>query len=489
MAPTLWFRPRQMTTWIFTSSSTTPPHESTPPPPPAPSSVSKGKAKGKAPAAPPAAPPTAPAAGSSKAAIHAVFNAAGFIPGETEVPKKTSHAFHQAIRDDLDNTLTQLAKTDDKVRALQQETGEMIQRVFPTLYLHEYSLKTPAVFNAQMDGFADELRVRIADALTQQDIADLADRVSRHGNDTLSDLIHASNKHGENFAASATAIANIGSRVQGLEDTVAVQINQLATSVGFLQSSVDSMRTTIESVAVRVAAAPALGAVVAPPPAAVPAPVAPAIAEIDAEQTRILFKQFLASSGKHAREEDLSDTVRNVRPRAGEAAQPTLIVPPTFAYTPPVPAPTAAAPAPITTPPAAPVTPPVAPLGPPVAAALPAPPAPTAHAAPPRAATRPPPKTDPKCDIIFGPLTWTKERGERGRIVNVKEDVMNVLKVVFKGVYDLSGLRIRTRPVEEDGAYTICTFDTPAMADWLVTDWAKANRGTYIHVTATHLNA
>jgi hypothetical protein len=55
-------------------------------------------------------------------------------------------------------------------------------------------------------------------------------------------------------------------------------------------------------------------------------------------------------------------------------------------------------------------------------------------------------------------------------------------------VYDLSALRIRTRPVEEDGAYTICTFDTPAMADWLVTDWAKAERGTYIYVTATHLN-
>ncbi|KAJ7208116.1 hypothetical protein C8J57DRAFT_1613077 [Mycena rebaudengoi] len=110
-------------------------------------------------------------------------------------------------------------------------------------------------------------------------------------------------------------------------------------------------------------------------------------------------------------------------------------------------------------------------------------PAPAAPAVPPRAAMGPPkPLADPKCDVLFGPLTWTKDH--TGRHANIKADVANTLKEVFTQ-YNLNSVRFRTR-CAHDAAYTICTFDTPAIADWLVIEWARVERGMYIDVTATH---
>ncbi|KAJ7244598.1 hypothetical protein C8J57DRAFT_1525063 [Mycena rebaudengoi] len=115
--------------------------------------------------------------------------------------------------------------------------------------------------------------------------------------------------------------------------------------------------------------------------------------------------------------------------------------------------------------------------------ALNAAPAPAAPAVPPRAAMGPPkPLADPKCDVLFGPLTWTKDH--TGRHANIKADVANTLKEVFTQ-YNLNSVRFRTR-CAHDAAYTICTFDTPAIADWLVIEWARVERGMYIDVTATH---
>ncbi|KAJ7208111.1 hypothetical protein C8J57DRAFT_1734101 [Mycena rebaudengoi] len=280
---------------------------------------------------------------SSRANIHPIYRAAGFIPGESEVPNKvtSTSAFHQTIHENIDNTLVVLAKTDDRVRALQHETADMAH-----------------FFNAQLDQFADELRTRGADALMRHDIAVIAERVSVHGDGTFLELIHASNKHSENFAASAAAIGDISTRVHALENTAASQINELATSVGLLKSTIDNMRATVEMLATHAASAPAPPATpmpptVAAPPAALPPPIAPTLAAVDAKQTRIMFQQFLAASGKHVREEDLDDTIRNVRPRPGEAMQPTLIHPPPFMCTPtttPFATPTGAPPVPIAPP-------------------------------------------------------------------------------------------------------------------------------------------
>ncbi|KAJ7705036.1 hypothetical protein B0H17DRAFT_1126641 [Mycena rosella] len=462
---------------------------------------------------------------SSSSSIHPLYKAAGFQPGEIKIPTKFSKADHQGVRDNLDALLSATASIDDRVWRLQGDIGDMGTCTWLNYHSRECAL-TPPVFSGRFAEVFEAVDARGADALSEQDLSAIAERVANHGDATVGSLVIANNQHVANFGEVAQAVRNLNRRVQGIESAAVLQINALATLVGVLQSTVNALRVTVETLATQASAA-----TTAPPPAAsAPAPPAlaqplpPTITDVDAEQTKLLFLRFLAASGKRARDEDLDTSLRSVRPRT-ESAQLALVTPPTFVYTStaqptafgttttappalaaapfapaaapfaPAAAPFALAAAPQAPPPAL-TTPPFmqqwAPsmAAPPLAPAAPsaAPPAaptapPAAPAAPPATAAGPPQAPhDPRRDVVFGAVTWTRDPNGRPTI---KADVANILKVVIPSS---KGVRFRNRRANDD-AYTILTFDTPEIAAWIVATWAQVHRGVYHAVMALHPNA
>ncbi|KAJ7148800.1 hypothetical protein C8R43DRAFT_1194462 [Mycena crocata] len=249
--------------------------------------------------------------------------------------------------------------------------------------------------------------------------------------------------------------------------------------------------------------------------AAVPAPTTVPyvpLEELAPEALHAVVTSFLNANGKRAREGDVDDAVRNVRAHIADAPPPPplVAVPQSFvynagalqqsqaqpaAYAAPPPVAYTAPPVAYTAPPVAYAAPLVAPAAPPVAyaapphvvhaAAAPPPFAPPSAPLPPQAPAPPGPpaaERDPTREVVIGPVSWNKDAGGK---LNIPRDVGNLIRVVLP---DAGHPHFRTRRAH-DPSYTICTFESAGVADWIIKRWAAVDRGAYSIITATHPNA
>ncbi|KAJ7172891.1 hypothetical protein C8R43DRAFT_675965 [Mycena crocata] len=305
---------------------------------------------------------------------------------------------------------------------------------------------------------------------------------------TLGALVKASNKQTQNFAAAAAAITDLTSRMGTVEGG--------DPRYNALEATVQAQAAAIQVLMARTSAAV---------PAPTTVPYVP-LEELAPEALHAVVTSFLNANGKRAREGDVDDAVRNVRAHIADAPPPPplVAVPQSFVYNAGAlqqsqaqPAAYAAPPlVAYTAPPVAPAAPLVAPAAPTVvyaapahvvhaAAAAPPPFAPPSAPLPPQAPAPPGPpaaERDPAREVVIGPVSWNKDAVGK---LNIPRDVGNLIRVVLP---DAGHPHFRTRRAH-DPSYTICTFESAGVADWIIKRWAAVDHGAFSVITATHPNA
>ncbi|KAK7013298.1 hypothetical protein R3P38DRAFT_3007390 [Favolaschia claudopus] len=131
-------------------------------------------------------------------------------------------------------------------------------------------------------------------------------------------------------------------------------------------------------------------------------------------------------------------------------------------------------------------------IPPPPAVSVPPPPAPPSVPSPPVASAPPPaipqqyapqlPPRDAACEVIVGPITWTKTRHG----LQIKKDIVNLLRIVLPAA---ASLDFMTRRVDGRPDYTCVVFASPDTATWFIDAWARTPRGDFSVVHATRPNA
>ncbi|KAJ7809318.1 hypothetical protein B0H13DRAFT_2385307 [Mycena leptocephala] len=86
--------------------------------------------------------------------------------------------------------------------------------------------------------------------------------------------------------------------------------------------------------------------------------------------------------------------------------------------------------------------------------------------------------------VIFGPIKWNKDPSNGNRI-NARQDISSLIATVIPAGNDLE---FTTRPYTPHRAYTIVTFASAAIADWVIDAWGQAARGPYDEIYAVHPN-
>ncbi|KAJ7710551.1 hypothetical protein B0H17DRAFT_1223690 [Mycena rosella] len=422
----------------------------TPPPLPRQTRRPRRRLKGRssAPVAPAITNADAKDAELSSSSIHPLYLATGLQPG------RFTTADHQGVRDNLDSLLSATASnrrqslaSPGRVRG--DGDSATLQRRFADVY---------------------ELDARGAAAFSERDLSVIAERVAARGDGTMDGLVAANNQHFANFGEVAKAVGNLSGRVQVIESVAVSQINDLATSMGVLQSIVDALSVTVETLATHAATPPTpaptpsaapLPAPSVPAPQALAQPPPPTLMDVDAEQTKARSRPHrvraasapgstrlcLRAQGAAHRPRDDDDRSSRAR-RCATGPTPSARCPALRAH----------CHAPRCT------------RGAPCRPIVPATPA--AAAGPPQA------PHDPRRDVVLDPVTWTRDAN------GIKMDVTNILKVVIPSS---KGVRFRNRRATD--AYTILTFETSEIAAWIVASWAQAHRGGYHAVTALHPNA
>ncbi|KAJ7473412.1 hypothetical protein FB451DRAFT_1558639 [Mycena latifolia] len=251
-----------------------------------------------------------------------------------------------------------------------------------------------------------------------------------------------SNKHTSNFTQTLAAIDDMNARLRDVENVAPTAAH--VARVTQIEAGLNSVQATLQTLMSRVSA---LGGSSPPQLAAPPAaaPSAPAVEsdlmDLDPETLKSVVRQFLNANGKRARDDDLDDTIRNVRPHTQAAS--AVVMPTQFTYT------------------AQPALPPLgAPLpslpSAPPSSALPRAPLPTG---PPRA------KVDPSREVLFGPMLFSDQPSA------VKGDMIRLIEKVIPSAGRLN-FRLRRAA---DKNHTICVFESDDIADWIVDQWTATN--------------
>ncbi|KAJ6496387.1 hypothetical protein C8R45DRAFT_1094636 [Mycena sanguinolenta] len=395
-----------------------------------------GKNKAPAPATPSSPPRENPLASGSSLPAHPFQADAGFAIGEAgkgRLPKD-----HKLSCEYIDGLLVAGTNLFDRVDRVTQDLADIASNM-PAMHLQMAELQN--AHSGTSNGHA------------------------------ITDMLVSHNNLAGNLQQSVAAIQDITTR---LLPSVFERIKALEAAVSKNTHNVDTL--TLAAVGHTPMAAPTASALAATPAATAITPPAPGI---DPTELKAVLDDYLASKGKHAREEDADATQRNVRARTQPA-------PEAFTYTPPsLPPPaTAAYYVPSATMAPLPV------IRPAPAAPLRAPPPRTAHStsyppspacSPSRLAGRLP--SDPSLQVIFGPISWTQ--GANGSF-NVRQDIATLFADVLPEAvtYEFSTRRYNPNP-----SYTIVTFASAQIAEWIVDAWAQADRGTYTDIFAVHPNA
>ncbi|KAJ7105191.1 hypothetical protein C8R44DRAFT_942995 [Mycena epipterygia] len=258
------------------------------------------------------------------------------------------------------------------------------------------------------------------------------------------ELVRASNKHGMNSSNAASAIDDLSSRLNAtLENTAADQVVRISELEGTVAAHAS---TTARLAARRVASA-----------------LAPHVANVKA-------LRYVNENGKHLREDEIDDAIRTARLRA---EQPGLVVDPApVVYA----APAAASLLRMRWPSYMPLPPPLrhspGTLPPP----LPFPGTPLQRRPP--SPPPPPPLVNPP--MLPARCSSAPSRGN-GK-TTVKVDVSNLIREIIPTAP--ARINFRTRCSNPHPAsYTLCTFETSAIADWVVASWASMNHGPYSSIT------
>ncbi|KAJ7872278.1 hypothetical protein B0H14DRAFT_2722097 [Mycena olivaceomarginata] len=388
------------------------------------------KGKGKDTAPPPTTPPPVeeraqPEASTSghSAPPHPFFRAAGFVPGETVLPSRSTKG-QKLQHQHLDSLCAATARLDDRVYSMGKDVGEITDFI--------------PVMQAQINEL--EVGSHITPQLTQADMEAIADIMTEREGHAIPSLVSATNTLTQNHNGAMGVLKQIDARVFSLENAAPMAahvqcihqleatVKTLASTVAALQArldgtSVPAVSTPVPPTAVAAPAAPTAFAPPVVPPGPNSPPPIPALAGVD--------PSLLIAGSKRAREED-ADDVRNVRQRAAAVA-----VPDAFVWTPANPATT------VTAPPSGIVSTNTA------------------------TATAPP---------------WNVDA--QGR-TNVHKDMSSLFRTVLPSAGRIEFGNCRTT---RDN-YTICIFETPEYADWVIDAWMKADRNKYAPITAEHPKA
>ncbi|KAJ7083858.1 hypothetical protein C8R44DRAFT_991907 [Mycena epipterygia] len=431
------------------------------PPPPPPVDTNGVPTAPSTPVASGAAHPSTPVA-SGSGSVHPFCKAVGFTPGEAKTPgKRWEKKDHELTRAHVDGLLAASTQLDDRVFHLSSDLSEMgesmqnqILELRDMVSSHTGTVGGPlsasdiAAIVQRVDIAAIVQRVQTqvqSRDFTAADIDTIAEQVHARDGHTMRELVRASNKHGSNSSNAASAIDDLSSRLNALENTAADQVGRISE----LESTVAAQASTIARLSARrVASAPA--------------------PHVENVQTL----RYINDNSKHPREDEIDDATRIVRPRVEQAA--FVADPAPVVYAAPAPAPAVVhAPAPTAAPfPGHTAT--AAPF-PGHAAAAPAP-----VAAPAPAPRKP---FDAACEVLIGPVTWNVSGDGK---TTVKTDVSNLIREIIPTAPARITFRTR-RSNPHPASYTICTFDTSAIADWVVDSWASLNHGPYSSITATSM--
>ncbi|KAF7333877.1 hypothetical protein MVEN_02344800 [Mycena venus] len=412
-----------------------------PPPPPPPvtpqPAPSPQKEKGKRKAVPlpaPASTSSHPAASGSSPPVHPFHSDAGYQPDEFPPKDKYANKDHRTVRENLNGLLTAGTKVHDAVGRVSQEVKEVLAFV-------------PAM---------------------QAQINELTSAPTIRDDDALATIIQSQNSHAQNIQQTSAGVNDITTR---LLPALMVRIRQLEHDNTSLKSTVRTLElAALAPVTVVPAQRVAVAPIVATPPA--PPVVVPAPPAVDPAVVDAVIGAYLAATGKRGHEEDLAADARNVRPRTEYTNAPALRPPPAL--------------------PAAPLAPPAAPLAPPAALLAP-PPQYLWH--PPMCLPLPPARhllqrwpLAPKLllthlPVVFGPVSWHKDAQHRPL---VKQDITALLAAVIP---DAANYEFSTRRYKRLDAYTIVTFASAEIANWVVDAWTHENHGPYKSIHAVHPNA
>ncbi|KAF7359995.1 hypothetical protein MVEN_00726800 [Mycena venus] len=404
----------------------------------------KGKRKA-VPLPAPASTSSHPAASGSSPPVHPFHSDAGYQPDEFPPKDKYANKDHRTVRENLNGLLTAGTKVHDAVGRVSQEVKEVLAFV-------------PAM---------------------QAQINELTSAPTIRDDDALATIIQSQNSHAQNIQQTSAGVNDITTR---LLPALMVRIRQLEHDNTSLKSTVRTLElAALAPVTVVPAQRVAVAPIVATPPA--PPVVVPAPPAVDPAVVDAVIGAYLAATGKRGHEEDLAADARNVRPRTEYTNAPALRPPPAL------PAAPLAPPAAPLAPPAALLAPPAVPMAPtyvpaPPASAPPAPAmAPGPQAAPHTPAGPPRPAADPSLQVVFGPVSWHKDAQHRPL---VKQDITALLAAVIP---DAANYEFSTRRYKRLDAYTIVTFASAEIANWVVDAWTHENHGPYKSIHAVHPNA
>ncbi|KAJ7019131.1 hypothetical protein C8F04DRAFT_1276660 [Mycena alexandri] len=407
----------------------------------------------------PATPPPLPSGSSLPA--HSFHVDAGFTTGKLTSKAKFTPKDHNTHREYTSGLLAASTRLYNRVDSITQDVADMSGRASAML------LPPPCFLNPLPD----------IPALVAQ-IQELHNTPRATGEDqAIAEVLHSQNAQTVRLRQTTAAVQDMNSRtipalferVKAVEATIA----RLEGLLIRLNSTVDTLVTAaMGPFGPRVApTAPAAASVpvMTPAPTAPTAPAAPVASTLD---TATLDAYFAAREKREREEAD--DTSRNVRPRI-QPPPPAAAAPQSFQPAPPT------LNAPSAPPPRA-APPPIAARAPPRQATRQPAAAAAAAYTPPAPSTAP---IDPATQVVYGPHPQPWTRTANGRL-NVHGDVSRAILDITP---DAATYSFGTKPYGSQHAmYTVLTFATAEIADWVVAVWGETERGTYASTYIVHPN-
>lgn len=223
------------------------------------------------------------------------MKACGWLPGEHELAKKPSAAAINTLRANVDTLLAETTKLDNHVASITGELSEMGECAYTADSVRRRKLNVLSDFQEQLSDLRDLIHERTGnvdiDAIAARiDLKAVARLVPSREDDTLSELVHASNKHTANFSHSVSAIGDITSRLRAVES--AEPASAQSARITQLEATVDAQATAIQALLARL-----------PPDLAAPLPAAQQNPEfVDPVALKAAFAEFLNANGKRARD-------------------------------------------------------------------------------------------------------------------------------------------------------------------------------------------